>query len=316
MQSIYNGYIKTINSLKKGDTIMLLSTQTDRVFKVLSIDDGLKLFKRVGYDALDYSMFGMTNDGFFLNNCDVEAFAKELREKAEALGLKWNQAHAPFPCWRANDEAYNEKIMPRVENAIRIAGILGCDSIVVHPIAYTTKGDPQKEVNYAMYRSLAPIALEYGTKIALENMWGHDKRRGYIVPNVCSFGKDLAEYYDELNNPDAFTVCLDLGHSGLVGEEPDDAIRALGKNRLGALHIHDNDYKSDAHTLPYERGCSMNWDNITKALGEIDYQGDFTYEADRFLERFDETNIEIGMNHMVAVARMLMEKIDAARPQA
>ena len=60
----------------------------------------------------------------------------------------------------------------------------------------------------------------------------------------------------------------------------------------------------------------MNWNNITKALGEIDYQGDFTYEADNFLARFDASNIEIGVNHMVAVARMLMEKIDAARPQA
>ena len=295
---------------------MLLSTQTDRVFNILGVDDGLKLFKRAGYEALDYSMFGMTGDGHFLNNCDFEAYARELREKAEALGLKWNQAHAPFPCWRAGDDAYNEKIAPRVENAVKIAGILGCDAIVVHPIAYTVQGDPQKEINYAMYRKLEPIALQYGTKIALENMWGHDKRRGYIVPNVCSLGKDLAEYYDELGNPDAFTVCLDLGHCGLVGEEPDEAIRALGKNRLRALHIHDNNYKQDSHTIPYDYGCSMNWNNITKALGEIDYQGDFTYEADNFLARFDASNIEIGVNHMVAVARMLMEKIDAARPQA
>ena len=55
---------------------MLLSTQTDRVFNILGVDDGLKLFKRAGYEALDYSMFGMTADGHFLNNCVFEAYAR------------------------------------------------------------------------------------------------------------------------------------------------------------------------------------------------------------------------------------------------
>ena len=91
---------------------MLLATQTHRVFDVLGVDDGLKLFKRAGYEALDYSMFGMTNDANFLNTCDFEAYARELREKAEALGLKWNQAHAPFPGLKYSDDAYNEKRRP------------------------------------------------------------------------------------------------------------------------------------------------------------------------------------------------------------
>ncbi len=292
---------------------MLLSTQTDVVFSKCGIDDGLKIFAKAGYDALDYSMFGMTNDDHFLNKCDVEAFARELRAKAEAEGLCFNQAHAPFPCWKNGDEAYNAKMPERLANSIRIAGILGAKAIVVHPIAYIQRGDAQKAFNFELYRSLEGVAREYGTKIALENMWGYDSRRGYIIPNVCSEAKELGEYYDELNAPDAYTVCLDLGHCGLVGEEPDDAIRILGKERLGALHIHDNDYRNDNHTIPYGYGCRMNWDKITKALGEIDYQGDFTYEADAFLGRFAADNVALGVNFMANLGRMLMEKIEAAR---
>lgn len=293
---------------------MILSTQTDNVFAKCGIDEGLKIFATAGYDAIDYSMFGMTNDDHFLNNCDVEAFAKELKEKAAAVGLAFNQAHAPFPCWRNDDDAYNAKMPERLKNSIRIAGILGAKAIVVHPIAYIKPGDEQKAFNFELYRSLEPVALEYGTKIALENMWGYDNRRGYILPNVCSFAKDLCEYYDELNNPKAYTVCLDLGHCGLVGEEPDDAIRILGKDRLGALHIHDNTYRGDTHTIPYDVGCKMNWDNITKALGEIDYQGDFTYEADAFLGRFPAADIQTPVSFMAALGRTLIAKIDAARP--
>lgn len=295
---------------------MLLSTQTDNVFAKCGIDEGLKVFAKAGYDALDYSMFGMTGDDHFLNNCDVEAFAKELRGKAEAVGLRFNQAHAPFPCWRNGDEAYNTKMPTRLANSIRIAGILGAKAIVVHPIAYIKPGDEQKAFNFELYRSLEGVAREYGTKIALENMWGYDNRRGYILPNVCSFARDLCEYYDDLAAPDAYTVCLDLGHCGLVGEEPDDAIRILGKERLGALHIHDNTYRADNHTIPYDYGCKMNWDNITKALGEIDYQGDFTYEADAFLGRFPAADIQVAVNFMANLGRMLMAKIDAARPAA
>ena len=292
---------------------MVLSTQTDNLFHRFGPDRGIALFAEAGYDAIDYSMFGMTADDCPLNTVDPEAYGLELRKKAEAAGLRFNQAHAPFPCWRSGDSAYNEKMPARVIQSIRIAGVLGAKAIVVHPIAYVKQGEEQKKVNFEFYRSLEPVALEYGIRIALENMWGFDGRRNYIIPNVCSFGADLADYYDGLDNPDAYTVCLDLGHCGLVGEEPDDAIRALGNRRLGALHVHDNNYRADCHTVPYDYGMKMNWDAITKALGQIGYQGDFTFEADSFLERFDSDTVGEAVRFMAGIGRKLIAKIEAAK---
>ena len=57
----------------------------------------------------------------------------------------------------------------------------------------------------------------------------------------------------------------------------------------------------------------MNWDAITKALGEIGYEGDFTYEADTFLVRFDEDTIPDALKFMAAIGRKLIAKIEAAR---
>lgn len=294
---------------------MLLSTQTDVTFAKCGDDKGLKILSSAGYDAIDFSMFGMCHDDNFLNNTDFIQYAKELRKKAEDVGLRFNQAHAPFPVMRYNDEAYNERIFPRVENAVKIAGILGAYCIVVHPVATPTSPEEQKEYNFKMYKKLAPIAKEYGVKIALENMWGYDSRRNYIVPNVCSFARDLAEYYDELADPDTFTVCLDLGHCGLIGEEPDEAIRTLGPDRLGALHVHDNNYVEDTHTIPYGIGMKMNWDKITRALGEIDYRGDFTFEADNFLSRMPAELLPSGVKFMESLGRELIRKVDSYRPQ-
>lgn len=292
---------------------MLLSTQTDVVFRTFGEAEGIEVLARAGYDAIDYSMFAMTREDCPLNTCDISAHAGNLRRKAEDAGLRFNQAHAPFPSWLFGNDEYNGYIIDRVIRSIRIAGLLGAKAIVVHPVAHPEGGDVQKEWNLAFYRRLEPIALEYGIKIALENMWGHDRNRGYIVPNVCSFGEDLSDYVDALN-PEAFTVCLDLGHCGLVGDEADHAIRVLGKQRLGALHVHDNDYRNDTHTIPYACGCKMDWDKITRALGEIDYQGDFTYEADNFMVRCDKEAMPIAVRYMAELGRFLIARIDEARP--
>ena len=48
--------------------------------------------------------------------------------------------------------------------------------------------------------------------------------------------------------------------------------------------------------------------------GEIDYQGDFTYEADNFLARMDKAAIPAALSFMEKVGRILTAKIDANRP--
>ena len=57
---------------------MLLSTQTDVVFRTLGEKDGIDVLARAGYDAIDFSMFPMSHDACPLNTCDIELYAKNL----------------------------------------------------------------------------------------------------------------------------------------------------------------------------------------------------------------------------------------------
>ena len=58
----------------------------------------------------------------------------------------------------------------------------------------------------------------------------------------------------------------------------------MGPKRLQALHVHDNDFLEDSHTMPFT--CKIDFSALVTALKEIGYEGDFTLEADHFLEKF------------------------------
>lgn len=259
---------------------MILSQTTDVLFDTFGFEEGIRVAAEAGFDALDLNLImAVYTDDFSDEN--YAATAAKLVKLAKDNGLYFNQAHAPFPAYIVGNDEYNAKVLPAIRRAIRIAGLVGAKQIVVHPI--DTRVDPtidQKQFNIDFYNALIPDIKASGCKVALENMWGHPLpdngvRPAPIVPNVCSLGKDLAEYYDALD-PACFTVCLDIGHSGLVGEAASDAIRALGGSRLHALHVHDNDNVHDSHTIPFQG--RIDWQAVMDALTEIGYDGDFTFE--------------------------------------
>jgi len=67
--------------------------------------------------------------------------------------------------------------------------------------------------------------------------------------------------------------------------------------------------------MPYGYGGKLDWDEITKALGEIDYQGYFTFECGGIQNRMDESNVHIGLKFKEQIGRYLMRKIDESRPK-
>ena len=286
---------------------MLYSTQTHVAVDRLGPIDGVKALIKAGYPALDYSFF------WGVDNPQVPELSlmRELRAIADEAGVIFNQAHAPFGGGR---EKYTTLTLPLLPDVFRCAGVLGVRQIIVHPIQDGPFPGREKELfdlNVDFYRNLAPYAKENGLKIALENMWQKHPVSGYIRDDVLAPPEQLAALYDTLDDPDAFTVCLDIGHVTLCGREPEDAIKTLGHDRLGALHVHDTDYKADLHTLP---GMSrINWKKVTDALGAIDYKGEFTLEADNFLIRYPNEHLPVAMRFMADTARFYAEQVDLAR---
>lgn len=288
---------------------MILSTQTEIAGIRFGEEKAIQWICEAGFDALDYSMFLMNrkNCDCILNTSEYKKYVLELKKIAESYGKFFNQSHAPFPSYMVGEDEYNRDIFPKLQRAIEISGILGIKNIVVHPTDFQVKSKENLQKNLEFYNKLAPTAREYGVKIACENMFGHDRRRDVIVPNICSVGEEFREMM-ELLDPDVFTACVDLGHAGLVGSTAPDMIRELGHDYVGCLHVHDNDYLRDRHMPPFM--FSLDWDEITKALADIDYKGDFTFEADILFSKIPESVMPSAYKFLHDIGRSLISMIE------
>ncbi|MBE6559687.1 MAG: sugar phosphate isomerase/epimerase [Ruminococcaceae bacterium] len=291
---------------------MKISTTTYPYCNAHGTAEAIRLIANAGFDCYDYSVFDISENNPLY--CDGwRDYIADLRRKADALGIACNQAHAPFPTSKLptpSNEAYNDTITDKVIRSMEAAAMLGAKAIVVHPKQHLDHWDHIEDhfrINMEFYRSLAPYAKQFGIKIALENMWR--TRDGKIVESTCSSAEEFNRYFDTLAD-DCFTCCLDLGHCGLTGFKAEDMIRAMGK-RIGTLHVHDNDDFHDSHTLPFNG--KMNWEAITQALGEIGYEGDFTYETTAYQKKIPDYLMPDALSYMEKMARRLCEQIDAAR---
>ena len=285
---------------------MILSSQTDLTAKAFGIEKAVALIAEAGFDAIDLSMFEGESTAW-IHEPGYEKQVEKLLKIAADYGVYFNQAHAPFPSYRVDDDEYNKKIRPMLIRSIEVAGLAGVKNIVVHPVFFP---ENKKERNMQLYNELLPYAKKAGVKIALENMWGRDPRMKTIIPNVCSTASELAEYVDSLD-PDWFTVCLDIGHIGLIREYEAPFIHALGAERLTCVHIHDNNYLEDQHTSPFMG--KLPWNDITKAFADIGYTGDLTLEADNFLKRLPKRMYPAGLKFMECAGRELIRMIEEAK---
>ena len=261
---------------------MRLSIHTDRLERRFGAIAAVKMIADAGFEAIDYSMY-YTDSAVFGRGGMI--LASELKRIAESRGLTVNQSHAPFSDFRIGEEneAHNRKVYASICDSIRIAARLGAPTVVVHPaeICPRLSSDDRFYMNMEIYSKLTRLALEVGVGISIENIWSrHPDKRDKLVSGVCSDAEELIRYADALSG-EGVTVCFDAGHAGIVGESAAGMVKALG-DRIKHLHLHDNDFIEDSHTLPYL--ASTNYSSLCKALGRIGYKGDVTLESDGFFK--------------------------------
>ena len=286
---------------------MLVSTQTETLGKRFGDEQAIRIIATAGFDAFDLSLFDMYfKKDYGMNRPDFKAYAENLRRVADEVGIICNQAHAPFPS-STDDPEETELIFKMIVRAMEGASIVGAKSIVVHPqqhLRYYGNEQKLKEINLEFYRRLIPYAEKFGIKIAVENMWQYEV--DHVVHSTCASPEEFCAYIDMLDS-EWIIGCLDLGHASLVHEDFSNMIHALGKDRLKALHVHDTDYISDLHTLPFM--AKMDYAAITDALADIGYEGDMTFEADNFLKNVPDELIGDAVRYMQCTGRYLASKI-------
>ena len=120
---------------------MKISTEIESISKIFGEEKAVELVAKAGFDAWDFSMFGMArwNGGIrgikpeHLNHPlrvgDYIAFSKKLRQIGEDNGIYCNQSHAPFPI-------YVQEVRDYMKRAIECTAIAGGKICVIHPDNY------------------------------------------------------------------------------------------------------------------------------------------------------------------------------------
>lgn len=298
---------------------MELSINIHNLFSRYDFETCARLYRNAGFRCIDYSLEQMVQDGDVLNSDSWRERAEQIRHTCDELGLRINQTHAPFTFKDWDNEAhFSEVILPRLHRAIEISGIFGATVCVIHPLHHFVYRGHEQEIferNMKFYRELIPCCREAGVKTGIENMFQLDAQRRFRVHDTCSTKEEFVRYIDTLDS-EYMVACLDVGHVSLPAcdDTAADVVRALGHDRLQALHIHDNDFCSDQHLIPFLG--KLDWASITQALGEIDYAGDFTFEAKACnVITAPDDFVPIGLEYMHRVGGYLVDRVEAARPQ-
>lgn len=291
---------------------MKLITNTSSPVRAIGIYETIRMLARAGFDALDWSFFDMWQENDTWRQDDWRETAAHVRQLCEECGVSVVQAHAPFPT-SGDSKEFDDHAMSLILRAMEAASIMGATQIVVHPrqqVSHMYHSQLLFDESVALYKGLIPYCEKWNIRVCAENMWQYDKRREYIVDSICSQPEEFNALLDAVNSP-WIIGCLDLGHSALVGVEPADFIRRMGNQRLLALHVHDVDWNHDNHDMPFMQ--KQNWEEICKALGEIDYKGDFTFECDSFQARFPAALLEAASVLLEATGRYLICRIGTYR---
>jgi len=283
---------------------MKLSVDTLFFHKRYGDEKMIQMLADAGFDGVDYSYCGLNEDDEVLGEHYREA-AYKVRWLLDDSGLVCCQAHAPLSMQYGHAFDVSVDGYRKIVRAMEAASILGADCIVVHALKVPEDID-DFIYNLGYYKSFEPYCEKFGIRIAIENIHKyHEKRKSAIgrfnTPEV------LYQLLDALDSK-WYAVCVDVGHAAISGPEPEELIRGLDNRVLRCLHIHDNDYQSDQHTLPYIG--DLNWENITSALKEIGYRGAFSFECINYFKRFDDVMMPDALAFAVKTGRHLIDQIE------
>ena len=282
---------------------MKLITTTHMLETRFGLKQAIKIIKENGFDGYDCSLFESMKPGKPLALTAALDYAREVRVFADSVGLPCTQTHAPFPVLKNTLDM--DAVVETQLRAIEISAILGAEIIVIHPASCT---DVHGNFEH-LYSKLLPKAEELGIKIATENMFFFDAKTKTASPAACGTVEDFIRYVDYPKS-EHFTACLDIGHAELNNMEGAvKFIKQMGRNRILALHVHDNDKKTDKHVIPFS-GVT-DWKAVCKALAEIDYSGNFTFEADYTFTNIPDELMPVGMKLLYKTGRHLINMIES-----
>ena len=185
---------------------------------------------------------------------------KEQLRCIREFGLNIIFAHLSYQgindIWQ--DIETGQKLVNKYKNDIRLCKENNIPMVIMH-VTSKSVAPMYNELGLQRLREIVDYAEKLGIQVAFENT----KIKGYL------------EYIIEnISNKNA-GICFDSGHFHVYFH--DDWDLTPFKNRVIAVHLHDNDTSDDQHLIPFDG--TLNWDNVINKLKECCYTGLITLES-------------------------------------
>lgn len=221
-----------------------------------------------------------------LDKNDYEDIFGDLIEFLKDSSITFNIAHAPihypffFNTYYKRDDI--DTLKNRILKSLDISKEIGVKRIVIHVGTYLDK-DYNYDINKSIEHNIKYLepfvkkAIENNILIAIENGTQMEKDDP-LFKNTAPYIDELiriVEYYNKKYDKEVLGVCFDFGHANVGNLDMYNEIVKIG-NKLIVTHIHDN-YGTDSHNQPFDG--TVNWDEVRKALTDINYNGELTSEV-------------------------------------
>lgn len=192
---------------------------------------------------------------------DWEVSQQEQVNYCKKLNLNITFAHLGYQninsIWEDTEEG--DALVNRYKKDIKDCKENGINTVVMH-LTSKTKAPECNELGLKRIRKIVKYAKEQDVKVAFENT----KIKGYLEYVLGNIKDDNAG------------LCFDSGHYHVHFK--DDFNFELFKDRIFAVHLHDNDQTDDLHLLPYDG--TLDWDNVISKLNDCNYNGPVTLELE------------------------------------
>lgn len=264
---------------------------------------------KAGYKILDMNFCEAMNPHSPMHEDSWRDYVRALGECAAANGIVFRQSHLPYyDVFGEPDEALRSWMEEMIRRSILGSAMLGVRWCVTHPA--TLWGHSREESLAANLRYYAPhiaLAAEHGTGIALENDFGMKNGQTFYCADIG----ELTELVDAFHSPNV-GICYDFGHAHLCGGTHTEKLALIG-SRLKAVHVQDNDGKTDGHRCPGEG--NDDWADAMRGLALIGYKGELTYEIQNEGRLLTNEQKPAMIAHSWAVGQELLQLYEGFLPQ-
>lgn len=241
----------------------------------VSVEETIYAIKRAGFDGVFLQWY----------NKDWDFSQEEQLKLCRKLGLKVEFAHLGYKginnLWiDGGGDSLVESYLKDLDNCKSN----GIDMVVMHLTSKSVAPEPSL-IGIKKLQTIVDYAEKLNIKVAFENTktWGYLE---YVLKHIKN---------------ENVGICYDAGHCHCHFD--DKFSWDMFKNKIFAVHLHDNDKTKDAHLLPFDG--TIDWKELAKNLKNANYKGPVTLES-----CYDNNYLELSLDDFYKLSLEKAKKID------